>query len=333
MSHAIAQRHTTQPVSLKETPNMFRGIARKPFVVATLLAIGMHAGTSAASEAQRHFPGVGAAMDAMFAAAAASDTAALLDIFGPGSEDLYSSGDPVADQNALEQFAAAAPERTVVEHDGPDRASFSVGADEWPVPIPLVREESGWRFDAEAGKEEMINRRIGRNELHAIATVQAIVDAQGEYVAKDWTGSGRQYAQRFGSTEGAHDGLYWSSKEGEDESPLGPLVADAAREGYFKGEAEGPQPYHGYLFRILTAQGKNAAGGAKSYLKDGRMTEGFAVLAWPADYGNSGIKTFLANQNDIVFEKDLGGDTAKVAEAMTEYDPDESWDPVDEPSL
>lgn len=311
---------------------MFKDFIRKPFVIAAVLAIGAHAAAGVAGEAQRHFPGVGAAMDAMFAAAAAADATALQDIFGPGSEELYSSGDPVADQNALQQFAEAAQERTVVEHDGPDHVNFSIGSDDWPVPIPLVKEQGGWRFDTEAGKEEMINRRIGRNELHAIATVRAIVDAQEEYRSKDRTGSGRQYAQQFRSTEGKRDGLYWPSQEGEEESPLGPLAADASKEGYFQGEAEGPQPYHGYFFRILNAQGKNAPGGAKSYVQDGKMTAGFAVLAWPAEYGSSGIKTFVVNQGGIVFEKDLGEDTAKAAEGIAGYDPDATWDPVDEPS-
>jgi hypothetical protein len=294
------------------------------------LGLGVTGAHSA--ETQRHFKEPGQAMAAVLEAIQTGNAAEFDVIFGPGSEDLRSSGDAVADKAALEKFAAAAKEHTGLEHDSPERVLFSIGADDWPFPIPLVKSEKGWSFDTAAGREELINRRIGRNELHAIATVQAIVDAQEEYRSKDRIGSGRQYAQQFRSSEGNQDGLYWPSKEGEEESPLGPLAAEASKEGYFKGEAAGPQPYHGYFFRILKAQGKNAPGGAKSYVKDGKMTGGFAVLAWPADYGNSGIKTFVVSQNDIVFEKDLGDETAKAAEAITEYDPDDSWDTVEEPS-
>ena len=311
---------------------MFRRITRNPAVLAGVLAASLCTTAAVAADAQKSFPGVGAAIDAMVSAVAAGDTAALGAILGPGSEDIVSSGDPVADKTARDQFVAAVQARTVIEYDGDDHVNFSVGDDEWPVPIPLVKEAGGWRFDTAAGREEMINRRIGRNELHAIAVIRAIGDAQDEYEAADRTVQGRQYAQKFASSEGKRDGLYWPTKEGEAESPLGPLAAAATKEGYFQGDAKGPQPYHGYLFRILTGQGKHAPGGAKSYLKDGKLTGGFAVVAWPADYGNSGVKTFIVNQRDLVFEKDLGADTAKVAEAMTEYDPDATWDPVEEPS-
>jgi hypothetical protein len=261
----------------------------------------------------------------------ASDAAAFDAIFGPGSEDLRSSGDPVADKAMRERFLDAAEEHSGLEFDSPDRVLLSFGDDDWPFPIPLVKSDKGWAFDTAAGKEELINRRIGRNELHAIAVVRGIVDAQEEYAATDPTGSGvRQYAQRILSSPGQRDGLYWKSDA--NDSPLGELVAVAVQEGYGGADTSKPNPYHGYYFRLLQGQGKHAPGGAKSYLKDGKLTGGFAVVAWPADYGNSGIKTFVVNQRDLVFEKDLGADTAKLAKAMTEYDPDDSWDPVEAPA-
>jgi hypothetical protein len=309
---------------------MFRAITRSSILLAGFLGAALQGSAVGAAEAQKSFPGAGAALDAFVSAVAAGDAAALTAILGPGSEDVISSGDPVADKRVQEQFIEAVRGRLVIEYDGDDHVNFSVGDDEWPVPIPLVKEAAGWRFDTAAGREEILNRRIGRNELHAIAVIRAIGDAQDDYQAEDRTGQGRQYAQKFGSSEGKRDGLYWPTKEGEEESPLGPLAAAATKEGYFGGEAKGPQAYHGYFFRMLKAQGKNAPGGAKSYLTDGKLTGGFAVVAWPADYGNSGVKTFIVNQRDLVFEKDLGPDTAKIAEAMTEYDPDASWEPVEE---
>ena len=318
----------------EENTTMLSNTYRRLFRLASALTVcwlGLGVAGAHGAETQRHFQEPGQAMAAVLEAIRTGNAAEFDAIFGPGSEDLRSSGDPVADKAALEGFLGAAEEHTGLEHDGPDRVLFSIGADDWPFPIPLVTSDEGWSFDTAAGRDEIINRRIGRNELHAIATVRAIVDAQEEYQAKDRTGSGRQYAQQFRSSEGKRDGLYWPSAEGDEESPLGPLAADASKEGYFKAEAAGPQPYHGYFFRILKAQGKNAPGGVKSYLKDGKMTGGFAVVAWPADYGNSGIKTLIVNQNDIMFEKDLGEDTAKSAEAITEFDPDATWDPVAEP--
>jgi hypothetical protein len=268
-------------------------------------------------------------MDAFVSAVAAGDTAALAAILGPGSEDIISSGDPVADKTLLEQFVGAMRARTVIEYDGDDHVNFSIGDDEWPVPIPLVQETGGWRFDTAAGREEILNRRIGRNELHAIAVLRGIVDAQEEYADTDPTKSGvRQYAQRILSSQGQRDGLYWPVTEGEEESPLGELIAAAVKEGYGGADTSKPVPYHGYYFRLLKEQGKDAPGGARSYLKEGRMTGGFGVVAWPADYGNSGVKTFIVNQRDLVFEKDLGADTEKLAASIAAYDPDASWDPV-----
>jgi hypothetical protein len=308
---------------------------RKSFLVAGILALVTQAGTAAAADAHRHFPAVGAAMDAIVSAIATGDTAALGAILGPGSEELYSSGDPVADRNALEQFVEAARARMVIEYDGPDRVIFSVGDDEWPVPTPLVKDAQGWRFDGAAGKEEIVNRRIGRNELYAIEVMRDFVEAQEDYAAADPTRSGvRQYAQRMVSTKGQKDGLYWpTASENEALSPLGELAAAAAKEGYGGSDPSKAEPFHGYYYRLLKAQGKNAPGGAKSYVVNGKMTGGFAFVAWPADYANSGVKSFIVDEQGIVFEKDLGADTEKVVATITEYDPDDSWEPVEETDI
>lgn len=306
----------------------------KSFIAAGILVLGMQAAAAVAAEAQRHFPAVGAAMDAIAAAAAAADMAALGAILGPDSEDLYSSGDPVADRNALQQFVDAMKARTVIEYESPERVTFSVGDDEWPAPTPLVKDAQGWRFDGAAGKDEIVNRRIGRNELYAIEVMRDLVEAQQDYAAADPTRSGvRQFAQRMVSTKGQKDGLYWPSGANEGTSPLGELVAAAVKEGYGGADPSKLVPFHGYYYRMLRTQGKSAPGGAKSYVADGKLTGGFAFLAWPADYGNAGIKSFLVNQQGIVFEKDLGADTEKVAAGITEYDPDDSWDAVEETEI
>lgn len=292
--------------------------------------LGLGPLTAAAAEGQQYFAGPGAALDALLAAVRASDVTAFDAIFGPGSEDLRSSGDPVADKAMREKFVDAAEERTGLVYVDAGRVLLSFGVDDWPFPIPLVKSDKGWAFDTAAGKDEILNRRIGRNELHAIAVVRGIVDAQEEYAATDPMASGiRQYAQRILSSPGQRDGLYWKSDA--NDSPLGELVAVAVKEGYGGADTGRPVPYHGYYFRLLKAQGRHAPGGARSYLEDGRLTGGFGVVAWPADYGNSGIKTFVVNQRDLVFEKDLGPDTEKIAAAITEYDPDNSWEPVEEP--
>ncbi|MCU0564931.1 MAG: DUF2950 domain-containing protein [Desulfobacterales bacterium] len=267
--------------------------------------LGLGPLTVGAVDGGQYFTGPGAALDALMAAVRAGDAPAFDAIFGPGSED------------------------TGLEYVDADRVLLSFGEDDWPFPIPLVKSDKGWAFDTAAGKDEIINRRIGRNELYAIAVVRGIVDAQEEYAATDPTGSGvRQYAQRILSNPGQRDGLYWKSDA--NDSPLGELVAVAVKEGYGGADTSKPVPYHGYYFRLLKEQGKSAPGGARSYLKDGKLTGGFGVVAWPADYGNSGIKTFVVNQRDLVFEKDLGTDTEKIAGALTQYDPDGSWDPVED---
>jgi len=294
------------------------------------LAVVLVAATSAIAGAtgQRTFSSPDEAASALVAAARVNDAAALLAIFGPEAASAISSGDEVADCTARERFGQAAAEKTRLEPKGDDRVILSVGNDDWPFPIPIVRHAGAWRFDTAAGRQELLNRRIGRNELHTIEVCRAYVDAQREYARRT---ADVQYAQRFRSTPGRHDGLYWEASAGEPESPMGPLAAAASKEGYGGKAASGERnPYHGYYFKILTAQGPHAPGGQKSYVAGGRMTGGFGLLAWPVEYGSGGIMTFVVNEQGIVFQKNLGKATARIAEEMTRYDPDDSWDPVEE---
>jgi hypothetical protein len=204
-----------------------------------------------------------------------------------------------------------------------------IGPLDYPFSIPLVKKGKGWYFNTTEGREEIINRRIGKNELNAIEVARAFVDAQREYATKDRDADGAvAFAQRYQSTPGAKDGLYWEVKEGEEESPFGPLTAQAALEGYGTAAPDGPVPYHGYLLKIMKAQGENAEGGAFDYVVNGKMILGFALVAYPAQYGSSGIMTFIVNQSGVVYQKDLGKDTAAIAAAMTLYDPDKSWQKV-----
>ena len=270
-----------------------------------------------------------AAVDALLAAAAESETGDLLAVLGPEGKDVVSSGDETADKAGRDALLAAAKDKTVLLTTTKNAVFLTLGPDSWPFPIPIVKGPKGWFFDTAAGKEELISRRIGRNELRAIALCQAFVTAQREYAQTSRNGASGVYAQRLLSSEGKRDGLYWPAKGGEPESPLGPLAAEAANDGYeVKASASGPKPFHGYFFRIMTAQGANAPGGAKSYVADGKMTGGFALVAWPAEYRVSGVMTFVVNQTGIVFEKDLGQQTAERAKVMDQFDPDITWKPA-----
>jgi hypothetical protein len=293
-------------------------------ITATLATLLCCALLPAPAGAQQHFPSPEAAARALEAAVRGGDVVRTVAILGPDGGEIISSGDPVDDARARKRFATAAGERTRIERS-PDggTAVLHVGRDDWPFPIPMIRESDGWRFDTASGKEELLNRRIGRNELVAIGVCRAYVDAQHEFAARFHT-----YAQSLRSAPGKRDGLYWEATD-HDVSPFGPLVAAATAEGYQHGEAsDAPAPYHGYFFRILTGQGAQAPGGARSYVEDGRMTGGFALLAWPADHRSSGIMTFIVSQQDVVFQKDLGEATAEAAKAITTYDPDASWEPT-----
>jgi len=263
-----------------------------------------------------------AAVEALATAAASPDEHALLAIFGTAGHDLIVSGDAVADENAREAFTQAFAQGHHLETEGDARITLVYGDDDSPFPIPLVKQKDAWHFDADAGREELLARRVGRNELAAIQVCLAVVDAQREYASEDRDGDGLlEYAPTILSTPGKHDGLYWETKPGEPESPLGELIAHAQSKGY---EHKG-QPYYGYLFRMLKAQGPHASGGAYDYEVRGKMIGGFGLVAYPVEYGVSGVMTFVVNHDGVVFSKNLGPNTAKLAAALTRFDPDSSW--------
>ncbi|MCJ7594069.1 MAG: DUF2950 domain-containing protein [Desulfobacterales bacterium] len=250
----------------------------------------------------------------------------LFAILGPGSEDILSSGDKVADQNGRARFLKAYEEKNSLDQEDEGRAVLLVGGKDYPFPIPIVRQGDAWLFDTRAGREEILNRRIGGNELHTIEVMRAYTDAQREYACMKRNGGGRRFAQKFASSEGKKDGLYWEALEGEEESPFGPLIAGATKEGYAGGlDEDSPEPFHGYYFKILKGQGEHANGGAFEYVADGKMVLGFALVAYPAKYGGSGIMTFIVNQEGVIYEKNLGDDTATAAAAITTFDPDDTW--------
>ncbi len=291
--------------------------------LALALIAGITTGAQAATD-QEVFATPEQAAETLAAAWRAGSKSELLKIFGPDGAKLVSSGDDVADQTAKARLAAEYDAQHKIESKGEQKAELVIGKDEFPFPIPLVKEGGGWKFDTQAGEDEILNRRIGRNELNVIKVCGAYVDAQQEYAARFGKGR-REYAMKLVSSAGKRDGLYWPSRTGDDESPLGPLVARAAAEGYSATSTELLAPYHGYYYRILVRQGSAAPGGASDYVVKGKMTKGFALVAFPAQYGNSGVMTFMVNQNGIVFEKNLGPNTTEVAQQITEYNPDRSW--------
>lgn len=260
------------------------------------------------------------AVDALVSATRSDDQAALLKIMGPGAGKLISSGDKISDQRGRTRFLAAYDKAHDIKSEGDNRDVVVVGDEEWPLPIPLVHMNGGWEWDTAAGEEEILNRRIGRNELNVIQVCRSYVEAQQEFAATQ-----HEYAQRFQSSKGQHNGLYWPVVAGQSESPFGPLIANATAEGYLGSVLGRHAPYHGYFYRILKAQGAHASGGVKSFLIKGRMTRGFALVAFPASYGNSGVMSFIISQNGIVYEKNLGPDTLKKAQHITQFDPDNSW--------
>lgn len=270
------------------------------------------------------------AVKALIDAARGADGSGLLGVFGADGEDIASSGDAVQDANDRAAFVEMAQRKTDLERDGDSRVTLLLGDDAWPFPVPLVRRADGWIFDVAQGREEILDRRIGRNELSTLRVLDAYVQAQQEYASRDRDGDGvPEYAQRLASEPGQQDGLYWPVESGEPPSPLGPLVADARAEGYRRGESGAPVPYHGYYYRILTAQGKDVPGGAYSYVINGNMIAGFAMLAFPAEYGASGVMSFIVNHVGAVYQKDLGPETAKLAEGFRTYDTGAGWTLVD----
>jgi hypothetical protein len=279
---------------------------------------------SAQEVKQKVFGSPEEALKALAETAQAGDTKGMMAILGPEGEDIISSGDEVADKNAQEQFVKAYQERVDFVKEQEDRVSIIIGNDYWPFPIPVVKKGEGWVFDTKAGGEEVLNRRVGRNELNTIQVCLAYVEAQREYAITDRERDGIiQYAQKVWSDPGRHNGLYWEAAEGEIPSPFGPSVAQAAEKGYTK-KTDKPIPYHGYYFKILKGQGPNAPGGAYSYVINGHMVAGFALVAWPAEYGVSGVMTFVVNQNGNMVEKNLGPKTEEIVKVMTRYNPDQT---------
>jgi len=277
---------------------------------------------SAQDAAVKSFPTYQAAAAAFVEAVRTQDNTALQEILGSQARSLLASGDAVQDENARQAFLKGYDSKHAFTHDSADKVTLRIGASGWPLPLPIVKANGAWHFDAVAGAQEMVYRRIGHNELDAIKVCKALYTAQKEYAATGHDGnSPGAYAQRIVSEAGTQNGLYWKSKEDEPTSPAGELVAYATSEGY----QDKRSPFHGYYFRILTAQGPNVAGGAKDYVKDGQMTGGFAILAWPAEYKASGVMTFVVNQYGSVRQKDLGDSTAETAKAITTYDPESSW--------
>jgi len=271
---------------------------------------------------------VGALVDAV----RTDNIEAMAVVLGPGSEKLVNSGDKVVDDTARKKFVTAYDQKHQFAATSSDRMTLVVGDDDWPLPIPIVQSDGRWHFDSVSGAQELVDRRIGRDEIAAIRTALAYVDAQKAFYEIARRVEGRPfYAQRLVSSPGRHDGLYWEPEEGADESALAPLVAQARDAGYPGAQASGkPQAYFGYYFRILRGQGPNSPEGAMNYIgQDGEMTQGFALIAWPASYGASGIMSFVVNQDGTVFQKDLGPETISVADGIKLYDPDLSWSRVD----
>jgi len=294
--------------------------------VAILLAGCFVTRSMAQQPGQKTFASPEAASNALMLAAQSNDEKTMLDILGPDGKQIVSSGDAAEDADNRANFVHSYKEmhRLVKEPDG--TTALYIGAKNWPTPIPLVNKGDSWYFDTEAGKKEILYRRIGRNEISTIRVCQELVAAQREYYATHHN----EYAQKIFSDEGQHNGLFWKAAEGEAQSPIGPLVASAAARGFSKGQDGAPTPYLGYYYLVLTHQGKHSPGGAKSYIVNGKMTEGFAFVAYPAEYGSSGIMTFIVNQDGVVYQKDLGEKTDIVAQAMKEYKINPSWQEADE---
>lgn len=299
--------------------NLIRISSRILAVTLSALALGAFAATPAPAQ-QRTFASADEAVAALAEAVRSGDPAKVLAVVGPSSKSWLFTGDDVSDRADWKRFLDGYDKKKSVAAQG-DKATLSVGDDDWPFPAPIVKKNGKWAFDANEGKEEVINRRVGRNELDTIQVLLAIVDAQREY-AQAHDGA---YAKLFRSTAGKQDGLYYATKAGEKPSPLGELAAQASREGY-GGKGGKPEPFHGYHYKILTSQGKSAQGGAYDYVANGRMIGGFAVLAYPSNYGLSGVKTFIVNHDGVVYEKDLGKGTADAAAKITKFDPAKGWD-------
>ena len=304
-----------------------RPVLALPVSMLALAAFAACTGSVAEPPSPKAFPTPDAAAQALARAVLGNDTTALLDIMGPDSRPLIIPSDQVQAARDRQVVAAAMTERWWLEGEGDSSRTLVMGNESWPFPIPIVHDKGGnWRFDVAAGRDEMLHRRIGANEIAVMEVANAFVEAQREYASIGRDGNPRGvYAQRFVSEPGRQDGLYWPVTSPDSAaSPMGELAAKAAADGYRKSET-GPTAYHGYYFKVLTAQGANAKGGERSYIVDGLMRGGFAMIAWPADYGDSGIMTFIIGQDGVLRQKDLGPETAALAKAIVAFDPDSSW--------
>jgi hypothetical protein len=307
-------------------------VVRKLPAIAILTAVlaWSSPATRAQQPTQRTFPSAEEASQALVEALKANDEAILLRILGPEGKEIVSSGDPVEDKANRADFVEKYQQmhRLVIEPDA--TITLYIGAENWPTPIPLVHKGGSWYFDTAAGKKEILFRRVGRNELAVMQVCHELVEAEKEYHAQQHDGGpGGEYAQKLFSDPHKHDGLYWEAVSGEPESPIGPLLASAAAGGYVQEPNQESQPFQGYFFRVLTRQDGNAPGGARSYIVDGKMTGGFAFLAYPAEYGSTGVMTFLVAKDGIVYEKDLGPHTAQIAKTITGYHRDSTWRKAD----
>jgi len=307
----------------------FERFHRTEFLEVTAVVIvlaGCFVSSSAAQQpGQKTFSSAEEASKALVAAAQSNDEKAMLDILGADGKQIVSSGDETEDAESRANFVKRYEEMHRLVKEAGGNTVLYIGAHNWPTPIPLVNKGSAWYFDTEAGKKEILFRRVGRNEMSAIRVCQELVAAQKEYHSSQHN----EYAEKIFSDEGQHNGLYWKVAAGEAQSPIGPLVAAAVTEGYAKGQDGAPTPYRGYYYHILTRQGKNAAGGAKSYLVGGKMTGGFAFVAYPAEYRSSGVMTFIVGEDGTVYQKDLGKKTESLGKAIKEYNPNSGWQKVE----
>jgi hypothetical protein len=326
------QKEGTEPMKTSSRFTRFAGISTFAVLVGAWCVVSPNLRAAEKKDAlptpvvaQHLFSSPEEAVKALRAAAEGKDSAALREIFGPEFRELL-TGDDVQDANNARRFATAMAEGCQPVREGEDKVILEIGTNNWPLPIPLVKADGQWHFDTAAGKEEIINRHIGKDELHAAGVCRAYVTAQRQYAsANPGSGGGANFAQKFKSTAGKKDGLYWKAAENEPASPFGPLVAEAHAEGYVKTEGAGPHPFHGYYFRILTRQGSAANGGKLDYMSHGSLTGGFALVAYPERWDQSGIMTFIVNQDGKVFERNLGEETSRIAAAMKEYDPNSGW--------
>jgi hypothetical protein len=312
----------TSQLRERPSPNHFGAVVL--YLAVLILLCLAPSGSSAQAANEKTFSTPGDAALALYKAAKSDDSSSLNAIFGSNADKVLHTGDDVTDKNLITKFASHYEQmhRLVIEPD--QTATLYIGADNWPMPISLVKNTGGsWYFDTQSGIQEIQYRRIGNNENGAMGTLETLIDAQNEYAATTHDDEKvKHYASKVFSTEGKHDGLYWKTTDNEPPSPIGPLLADASDEGYTR---KAGAPFHGYIFRLLSRQGPSASGGARDYRVNGVLTGGVAYLAYPAVYRTSGVMTFIINQDGSVFQKDLGPDTAKVAEAMSAYNPDKTW--------